>query len=155
MFLQKKNSERGQSHCWARFSRKKILRGTTLQLRDNAPDGGPPYHIGHHTLHRPNLLPLHCHTASYAILIPRSTISTPPVGATKLRLPPPCKPGRYHGIIRMWYCATKEKLMTECIPARLTNGEIAEGSNARRVCRRVLTKRDGPRPTPKHVCRHL
>ena len=45
--------------------------------------------------------------------------------------------------------------MTECIPARLTNGEIAEGSNARRVCRRVLTKRDGPRPTPKHVCRHL
>jgi len=45
--------------------------------------------------------------------------------------------------------------MTECIPARLINGEIAEGSNARRVCRRVLTKREGPRPTPKHVCRHL
>jgi len=43
----------------------------------------------------------------------------------------------------------------ECIPARLRNGEIAPSRQARRIARKVLTEREGPPPTPKHVCRHL
>ena len=45
--------------------------------------------------------------------------------------------------------------MTECIPARLRNGEIAEGSSATKIARQALIEREGPPPTPKHVCRHL
>jgi len=45
--------------------------------------------------------------------------------------------------------------MTECIPARLDNGEIAQVCSGMRIARNALTKREGPRPTPKHVCRHL
>jgi len=43
----------------------------------------------------------------------------------------------------------------ECIPARLRNGEIATSGSGIRIARNALTGREGPRPTPKHVCRHL
>jgi hypothetical protein len=43
----------------------------------------------------------------------------------------------------------------ECIPARLRNGEIATSDSARHIARQVLIEREGPRPTLKHVCRHL
>jgi len=56
----------------------------------------------------------------------------------------------------MWCHTTKEKLMTECIPARLRNGEIASHCrHAIRIARQALIEREGPPPTPRHVCRHL
>jgi len=46
--------------------------------------------------------------------------------------------------------------MTECIPARLRNGEIASHCRqAKRIARQALIEREGPPPTPRHVCRHL
>jgi len=46
--------------------------------------------------------------------------------------------------------------MTECIPARLRNGEIASHCrHAIRIARQALIEREGPPPTPRHVCRHL
>jgi len=44
----------------------------------------------------------------------------------------------------------------ECIPARLMNGEIASRSrSATSIARQVLIEKEGPPPTPKHLCRHL
>jgi len=91
------------------------------------------------------------------VSIPRSTISTP-LAETYTNYD--CQPMQTFHL--PWYNGDvvannkgANNMNNECIPARLKNGEIAEGSNARRVCRRVLTKREGPRPTPNHLCRHL
>jgi hypothetical protein len=46
--------------------------------------------------------------------------------------------------------------MTECVPARLRNGEIARNDYAMRIARQALTEREGPPPTTgRYVCRHL
>jgi len=91
------------------------------------------------------------------VSVPRSTISTPPAETYTNYDTHACKPATCHGIMGMWSCATKEKLMTECIPAHLRNGEIvtSRSGSAMRIARQVLTEREGPRPTSKHVCRHL
>ena len=44
--------------------------------------------------------------------------------------------------------------MTECIPARKKNGEIAKGGTAFSRMYEALEGREGPRP-PNMVCRHL
>lgn len=47
--------------------------------------------------------------------------------------------------------------MTECIPARLRNGEIvtSRSGSGMRIARQALIEREGPPAPPRLLCRHL